>query len=406
MGEKIYGTGLVEKGFKILLACLVCGLIMLSDSCFVGQVYVEPLKIPTIRGDSVLSVCLTRFSDKKNIKISINGNFEIKCHERVLKGKNLESNIELSGQNLILGGFSFDSSPVKVFSSGSRIVLDGTPYYGSIVIHFPERFLIVNEVSLEKYLEGVIVREMSYSWPKEALKAQTVAARSYALYETRSQRVRKVELLFDLYDDERSQVYVPKDSDKAVYDLVEETRGLVVVHDDDLVYTLYCSTCGGHTEPAWEALDVYPKSQALSGVVCNFCKESKYYHWQAKFSMKDVHKKLFPDAKNAKIRSISITKKSKGGHALEILVKTGIEIKIHANLEFRRRLGPSQLKSTLFDSIIINGDWLEVKGRGWGHAAGMCQTGAKKMATDGWDFKRILQYYYPGGVVRRLNGSF
>ncbi len=396
----------MEKGIKFLLGVVAAFLIITADSCLRRPIYNEKIEIPKVSPDVRIQVALTRFSARPSIHVYVRGGFELKGPEQFIKGNDLECTISYKDGKLLIGGFFFEDSPVRLSTTGARIKFDTTQYYGSMIFHFSDRFLIVNEVPLEKYLEGVIVREMSANWPKEALKAQTIAARAYALYEMRSERVRSVEKLFDLYDDERSQVYIPEEPDQFITDLIEGTKGMVPVYNDKVVYTLYSSTCGGHTEPAWEALDVYPRVYPLSGVSCSFCKGSKYYNWSTKFSLKEASQKLL-DGQGGLIKSINVTKKSKGGHALEVSLKVNSkEIKMHANLEFRRKLGTRQLKSTLFDSIILSGDQIEVTGRGWGHAAGMCQTGAKKMAEEGYNYQRILLHYYPGTEIRRLNGTF
>ena len=106
---------------------------------------------------------------------------------------------------------------------------------------------LVNDVDLEDYLRGVVGKEMSLSRGEEALKAQVVAARTYALYEAKMRTLATVKgEKFDVYDDERSQVYGGQERETATAArLVDDTRGEFVIYGSRLVKTFFSSTCGG-----------------------------------------------------------------------------------------------------------------------------------------------------------------
>jgi stage II sporulation protein D len=93
-----------------------------------------------------------------------------------------------------------------------------------------------------------------------------------------------------------------------------------------------------------------------------------------------------------------------GGHALEVIVRvenSPREYRFHANDGFRRRIDPRAIRSTLFESIEVKGEKLVLAGRGWGHAVGMCQIGAYKLAAQGRTATEILEFYYPQSAVTK-----
>jgi stage II sporulation protein D len=126
---------------------------------------------------------------------------------------------------------------------GAPLALDGRPYRGRLEI-VPERgFLrIVNHVALEAYLQGVVPGEVPHGWPAEVLKAQAVAARSYALATLVKGRP------FDLYADVRSQVYLGVAGEReSTTQAIRATRGQVVLYGGKVATTYYFSTSGGRT---------------------------------------------------------------------------------------------------------------------------------------------------------------
>ncbi len=130
--------------------------------------------------------------------------------------------------------------------------LDGRLYRGSLQVSAQVSFLrVVNVVALEGYLQGVVAGEMPHSWPAEALKAQAVAARSYALANLVKGKP------FDLYSDVRSQVYLGVAGEKpTTTDAVRETAGEVALYGGNVASTLYFSSSGGRTASAADVFGV------------------------------------------------------------------------------------------------------------------------------------------------------
>jgi stage II sporulation protein D len=147
-------------------------------------------------------------------------------------------------------------SPLRFLGGARPVRLDGRPYRGALVVRARGgRLSVVNELELERYLRGVVPYEMPHDWPREALRAQAVVARSYAL------ATRKPGRLFDLMADERSQVYggvraETRETDAAV----AATAGRVLLWRGRVATTFYHSTSGGRTAAI---RDVWPAAAAV-----------------------------------------------------------------------------------------------------------------------------------------------
>ncbi|HEY6084934.1 MAG TPA: SpoIID/LytB domain-containing protein, partial [Nitrospira sp.] len=161
-------------------------------------------------------------------------------------------------------------------SSDQRLTV---PVSGLVhVIRRGEGFLVINQVDLEEYVKGVVPAEVNSSWHPEMLKAQAVAARTYALYQQMLSATRDYDVAASVQD----QVYRGKQGiDAAVLRAVEETRGLVLTYQDAPIYAAFSSTAAGLTE---DAMNVWSKDYPyLKGVECPFDLGSPYYQWTASF---------------------------------------------------------------------------------------------------------------------------
>jgi SpoIID/LytB domain protein len=142
--------------------------------------------------------------------------------------------------------------PPYTFGSSQPISVDGAPYRGKLAVSGDGKLVqVIDLVGLESYLKGVVPAEMPMNWPPEALKAQAVAARSYALANLAKGRP------FDLYGDTRSQVYggvkaeAPRSSAA-----VDATKGELVLYNGKVADTLFFSTSGGRTASALESTGI------------------------------------------------------------------------------------------------------------------------------------------------------
>jgi stage II sporulation protein D len=142
--------------------------------------------------------------------------------------------------------------PLTIRAGKAPLALDGRLYRGALDLTVQGSFLrVVNRIPIESYLQGVVAGEMPHTWPLEALKAQAVAARSYALANLVKGKP------FDLYSDQRSQVYGGIAGEKPrTSEAVRATAGRVVVYDGKVASTLYFSSSGGKTASSEDVFGV------------------------------------------------------------------------------------------------------------------------------------------------------
>ena len=171
-------------------------------------------------------------------------------------------------------------------------------YRGSLVAHEDHgSLMIINSLGAESYVKGVVPNESPSSWPEEALKAQAVVARSYALATSRSGP-------FDQYDDTRSQVYGGKSSETAATNkAVAATEGEVVTYGGDIATTYYFSTSGGQTENSEFGFDGGNPVPYLKSVKDPYDDASPVHKWTLTLSDEQMADKLsgFFDGKLRKI---------------------------------------------------------------------------------------------------------
>ncbi|MBI3291864.1 MAG: SpoIID/LytB domain-containing protein [Elusimicrobia bacterium] len=284
------------------------------------------------------------------------------------------------------------------------LLLNGKRYRDSLLLQWQraQGITVINEVEIDGYLCGVLPREASVNWPIEALKAQAVVSRSFALANLGKEEAAG----FDLTADFTSQVYGGVDGEhpktiQAVNATVDE---VLVDRRGKLVNAYFHHSCGGRTDAStmvWGG-NSWESPPSLSGVRCRFCRDDEYYHWTVRLSEKVIRTRLRSAGYTVgAIRRLSLVGRTRGGRANQIeVVAQGKAVLIPAH-RFRMAVSPNQIRSTFITRLSRRGSDFEFEGRGWGHGVGLCQVGAKTMALKGYSYRKILAFYYPGSRVQR-----
>jgi len=252
---------------------------------------------------------------------------------------------------------------------------------------------IVVGMNLEEYIKGTVAAEMPASFEIEALKAQAVCARTYAIKKIMTNP--SYPKGADLSDDIQScQAFVSLQNFASenpargellerINEAVDSTRGEIMLYDSQPIDALYCSTCGGRTESSeavWGG-----KIDYLSSVKCESCKESVHYQESTTIG-NDVIKKIVND--KGKSLQIKILSRTPGGRPKKISInKHEIDASI---LRKELNLPSSWMGFETSSSTTV------IHTQGYGHGVGMCQYGANGMAQDGKDYHQILEKYYKG----------
>jgi len=337
--------------------------------------------------------------DTKFLDLKVAGSYEITdlSGSKVLSfGKNLKTTLTTYKEGILLGGMNFNMDKIFIQSvEGALIIVNGRRFRGNMEFIKKDNsgLMVINYIDLEDYIKGILYHEVSHYWPIEALKAQAVVCRTYALNQMQENRSKDYDVTADIY----SQVYGGRTSERhRTNEAVEATRGEVLTFEGDIFPAYYHATCAGHTEDAsllWN-IDIPP----LKGVVCNYCKNSPHFKWHTVLSTQEVGDALAKSEYKIKaIKDILIDGKDKSGRIINLkLVSDEKNIKVPAK-DFRNIIGPNILKSTNF-KVKVEEDDVVFEGFGWGHGVGLCQWGAYFMAKEGNTYQQILEYYYPGSL--------
>ncbi|MFZ3071804.1 MAG: SpoIID/LytB domain-containing protein [Thermodesulfobacteriota bacterium] len=316
----------------------------------------------------------------------------VKKSGRVTIKTNIEGGVSVNGKSAGL--------PLRFYPSGKAVMVNGKPFRGVIEVRREgNSLMVINEIHLDEYVAGIINNEISSKWHIEAIKAQAVIARTYALF----QKEKRKGSLYDLTSTYMDQVYSGADKeDSAVYRAVKDTKGLVLTYDGSLANTVYHSNAGGVTEEASEVWGTgYPY---LESVESEYDESGPNYSWELSLS-KDRIKDALNKAGYAvfEVDSIRVEKKTDTGRVKTIIVEDadGAEFALTGE-DLRKALGYATLRSTLFDVEKESSSIFRFSGKGSGHGVGLSQWGAKGMAEDGDDYKDILKHYYPGTKLKRV----
>jgi stage II sporulation protein D len=317
--------------------------------------------------------------------------------------------------------------PLEAASLGrAPIEASGTAYPGTIEVSLrPDGTLTgVNVVPLETYLEGVVPMELGRPGAdaREALLAQAVAARTYAIKRLGS----RADLGFDVYGNVLDQAYqgLPDPADSLAVRAVRSTRGKVLLYNGYLIDAFYHSTCGGHTARVEETFDLpaAPYLTAMSDARPDgegyWCQGSRYFRWTASWSAEELDAMIrrnlpmlvpLPAKGSGSLRDVELEATTEEGRAMAVRVTTTTGRFVVAENEIRTLFADSTgriLYSTQFlfrpERVGTRLTGLTLVGGGWGHGVGMCQVGAMGRARAGWDYERILAAYYPGTEIREL----
>lgn len=298
-------------------------------------------------------------------------------------------------------GVAVNGKSVKslIVTAPAFVLVNGKGYRGSVTITPADRggLIVVNELPLEDYLVGLINCEISSQWPIEAVKAQAVIARSYAIY----QREARGKAPFHLESSVMDQVYEGCDiEDSRAARGVKETAGEVLTFGGNVIQAFYHSNCGGHTEAAenvWGATLPY-----LKGSDCNYCLAANPYRWDQSIPLKKLESLLKVGGYQvAGLREIKGGSRNRSGRLNEVILSTSRGRVTVPAVKFRKAVGFGVIKSTNFE-VSVKGDSAIFSGIGNGHGVGLCQWGAKQRASDGFDYREILFNYYPGTKIERL----
>ena len=343
----------------------------------------------------------------------------------------------------------FDASGISKLSvqppQGATLVCDGKEYRGYIYIEkcTDGTLLVVNYVGTDDYVASVLGKEMSYTWPKEALKAQSVCARNYVLTRTSAHKNYR----FDVCPTTHCQVYGGVASEhENTRAAVNETKGILGYHNDKVAELFFFATSSGQTEDVknvWGSSIDYLKS--VPNTYENPEKASKY-KWNVTLTKEEAEKKLSDAGVDiGTLNNITVDSVSDSGRVLKMTFHGSNGTHSVQREKCRTILGLYSQKFSIYpDSVlsvsttsgeakapllahtsagvegvagfsVISGSGIvsqinvnpagsaekyTIDGGGYGHGVGMSQWGARGMAEHGFGYEEILKHYFTGLELR------
>lgn len=378
-----------------------------------------------------IRVCIS--SDKglyhSAVNIGSDGSFVLKSSDMSSEHSAGETiRLDKSSENTYFRGRLLRISP-----KGGGVIIDGRNYPGETdIIRSENGYTVVCEMELESYLYGVICSEMPSGWNDEALKAQAIAARTYAVRQLLSNR--RIDFGANVDDTTAFQAYSPENICDEAIKAADGTKGQILVFDGEPANTCFFSTScgtGAAVGELWPDGEVYPSDSPSymgakrigEGGIPDFGSEEKALGF---FRLKD-EKSLEKDApyfrwsftldpESIGVDDITVTERGKAGNVMKILAEGEDEDReICGESSIRSFICPGTVKlsdntsanltalpSSFFAIEKLDDGNLCFYGGGLGHGAGMSQYGAEEMARQGKSCKDILEYFYPGTKTEKL----
>jgi stage II sporulation protein D len=333
------------------------------------------------------------YADTSQVDILSAGQ-EIRC--KVVGGETvfLLDSLRITGKNIrFVPQSDSDYFNVKGIASSTKI----HSYHGHLLVSVKSgKFSLVNLVSMENYLGGVIESEGGGGRHLEYYKVQAVMSRSYAL----KNKNRHAKEGFELCDAVHCQAYHNRcKNEQSIKVAVEQTRGEVISDQSGKIITTYFyANCGGQTSPAsyvWNTDISY-----CSPFIDTFCIHTRQAKWEKSIPRSSwenyIRKEFGVDLSDSSIANFAYNFHQDQRKAFYIHPSFGIPLR-----DLRTEFG---LKSTYFDVHLV-GDNVELHGRGFGHGVGLCQEGAMEMAKKGYNYVQIALFYFNGVELLRLNSA-
>lgn len=305
------------------------------------------------------------------------------------------SDVEISAEGLVRRGRPY----LRLEPAGDEagLVHGGTAYRGRFELRARQgNVTLINVIPVHHYLYGVVRKEIAPGWPRAVVKAQAVAARSFALDRVRRSDGRP----FDLDAGSLAQVYGGRAAEtRRVIRAVNATRGQVLVHRGRLVPGFFHANSGGHVETAG-AIWTGSRTPYIVSKPDTWSLGARHDRWRETVSHVRLDRAL-REAGHPGIHEdpgVRVEERLPSGRTRTLSYRTdeGSRRRIEAET-FRLAVGANRLRSAWFESIRGENDRIRFRGRGWGHGVGMSQWGAHAMAEAGVGYRRILSFYYQNG---------
>lgn len=337
--------------------------------------------------------------------------------------KNFSSTVKFEKGKLYINSKKAGIKNFIIYPKKNAFVkINGNAFRGKFLVKSNEEGItVINTVAIEDYLKSVVPSEMETSADIEALKAQAIVARTYAIATCGKHKKSG----YDLCNTTCCQVYKGvREENGKTNKAVTATKGLVIFHSGKPINAYYCASCGGYTESAEEA---WPGAQPVAYakvIKCPHCLKDSKMSWSYKIKVSEFISKMRAAGFTINdINSAELYDKTRSGRFNTVEMRGSFGTLYYSAEIFRKIFGNNNIRSSFFNIIIdkpktitknfkfskiddiikarntynhnnSQNSYITFAGSGYGHGVGMCQHGAKKMAAGGKNFRYIINYYF------------
>ena len=247
----------------------------------------------------------------------------------------------------------------------------------------------IKELNFEDYIAGVTAAEIDESFAESAIEAQSVLARTFALYFLKNLKSKYsgADISNDITEAQAYSSNIPE----KIKNCCNNTKGKIITFNNEVILPYYCSNCAGknslpsdiftgNTISYYETVDTLENDE-----------NSQNYNWSCSLSKAQILSSMQKLNKNlASVNSFNIGQKDNSNRAKTFII-SGVEVNSN---DFRISVGSTILKSCLITNITVNKDDIFITGKGYGHGVGLSQWGANILANNNYNFVKIIYYYF------------
>jgi stage II sporulation protein D len=405
-----------NKSRNIRLSFIIISVVVTIISCTPTKRITKDTESKLLKDSNIIRVLLT---ESETIKLSFSNDVEIKFDNQSVYSfdKNVATfSLDKDVIRCKVNNKNFYSNKFIIYPINKNFIsFNGKSYRGFLtVVYNSSKIYLINHLDIEDYLKGVILKEMplgNNDENSEAIKAFSIVARTYALKKKLEQKE-----FFDTYSDTRDQFYGGLDSENnKINKLLEMTKGLLLFYEGKLATVFYHSTCGGKTENVENVFksEPLPYLESTNDGNKSNCRISPRFEWEESFSEELILKRLaeanYISNINSKLKNIEVVTRFKSNRVNELqitLEENKVQKKISLfsnNIRFVLKNSRGNiLPSTNFQIVSRKNGLIIFKGKGFGHGVGMCQWGSIYLSRNGWDYKKIIEFYFPKTEIRKL----
>ncbi|WBW50645.1 SpoIID/LytB domain-containing protein [Peptoniphilus equinus] len=372
----------MKKIFAAALLCLTC-----ATPAFAGSM-AAPLEIRI--GSPVQEAKIT--SEANFYLTDVNGGKVQDLWTNTITAQVDGDKINLYDENGHAVSYDFPQDGILNIASETGVIVQNT-YRGTVHFEvYQGKIHIINLIDMESYLKGVINNEMDASYPYEALKAQAIVSRSFAM----SNRTKYAKEGYDLRDDTSCQVYKGMGSEKDLTTkAVNETAGEYLAYDGNPVSAIFGASSGGYIA---SPTDVW--GGEIPGLRAKEDPYSVDYVWDYTITTSEFINKIKSKGDIGDLIDVTVLELD-GSHRVKTLSVTGTNTTLQIKgTDLRNLLGSGNIKSTLFSVSYDSASQTVIfNGKGYGHGVGFSQQGGAKMAKSGLTVYDILKFYFEDATL-------